>query len=102
MKGGNGASNGRGITQFAEGEPKRRMWEKQIAAAENLLGSRIKSAMHNINLFYLFHFLKIFHFFSKIFPFTAFRLPNWVYNVINVKKRYSILRPGVPLQKSFK
>ena len=29
MKGGNGATNGSGITQFAEGEPKRRNYDNE-------------------------------------------------------------------------
>ena len=40
MEGGNEASVASGITQFAEGEPKRRKRAKQFAAAENFSGSR--------------------------------------------------------------
>ncbi len=34
MEGGNGATSGSGITQFAEGEPKRRKYAYQNDAAE--------------------------------------------------------------------
>ncbi|MBR6435293.1 MAG: hypothetical protein IKS45_02170 [Thermoguttaceae bacterium] len=34
MKGGNGATNGSGITQFAEGEPKRRNYDNNGFANE--------------------------------------------------------------------
>ena len=44
MKGGNEESEANGITQFAEGEPKSRMCSYQNDAAENLSGSRTKSA----------------------------------------------------------
>ena len=37
MEGGNGATSGSGITQFAEGEPKRRKCANQIDEAGNLL-----------------------------------------------------------------
>ena len=37
MKGGNGVREANGITQFAEGEPKRSKCANQIDAAENLL-----------------------------------------------------------------
>ena len=40
MKGGNEATNGSGITQFAEGEPKRLERAYQIDEAENLHGWR--------------------------------------------------------------
>ena len=44
MEGGNEATSGSGITQFANGEPKRLNCAYQNDAAGNLLGSRAKLA----------------------------------------------------------
>ena len=50
MEGGNEATSGSGITQFANGEPKRLNCAYQNDAAENLLGSRTKSTEESLTL----------------------------------------------------